>query len=165
MFRKNNGHIDIFDAEYFESCLPKNAKTKEPLWTRQIDKSEYQYLISMNDPNGVMIVLRSSINPVTDISEETGEDSIRMWLVDKDRLPLGHKLNMYTTRKAGWEKRMWTKFSALRRLRKQVGNCAFCSRPRKVYKVKKRSSGHFGEFFARCNCKENSPLIWLNSIP
>lgn len=163
-----DGGVDTFDIEYFESVLPKRISDDKPLWEREdvpaLNGGEVTYRIRMGDPQGVHIRLRSSINASTGLSDPTGQNSIRMWLADDHNRPLGHKIDEYTTRLPGWEKRMWSKFNKLRNLRREAGDCDVCGHPRYIWKVKKADSEFRGQRFAKCirfpECKKRKP-IWL----
>lgn len=114
MLHTNNGSIDKFDRQYFESILPNNKKTGEPLWTRTAIQGEWVYLIEFGFGQDAFILIRSSVDCYTNLSRETGNDSIRIYIVNSDLKPLLGKTQRWFTRKAGWEKKIWENFSVLR---------------------------------------------------
>ena len=143
MFHSNNGQIDIFDAEYFESKLPKSKKDSSPLWTKQAIKGEWCYLIRFGFKNA-WILVRSSIDTQTNMSRETGQDSIRCYVVDKDNYPLLGKNKRWTTRVAGWESRLWNDLTALRKqfvkYHKMGIVCPKCGKPLKIQTNQKKQN-------------------------
>jgi hypothetical protein len=163
MYKENNGSIDVFDRWYFESILPTGKVTGKKLWSRRENYGEWEYLIDMGDPE-VFIRVRSSVQTATDMSAETGEDSIRAWLVHvrpDGEFPISEKVTRWTTRQAGWEDRLWKIFSLLREWRQAAGDCIECGRPRRIFKVKK-SGVNNGRYFAKCcESDKGSNFVWL----
>lgn len=119
MNKHPQGNIEVFDREYFESILPKNKKTKRRLWEAKVEWGEWVYYIWMNDPHGARIKVRSSIASDTDWSDGSGQNSIRIWLVNQFGKPIQKKKQAYVTRRLGWEKRMWKLFSEIRQERQK----------------------------------------------
>lgn len=162
MHKENNGSIDIFDREYFESVLPVGKKTGKLLWRRDAVGGEWQYIIDMGDPE-VFICVRSSVDSGTDMSASTGQDSIRAWLLhrrDDGDYPLSVKVTKWTTRQAGWESRLWDILSQLREWRKTAGNCVECGKPRRIFKVKNGGRNQ-GRVFARCCNSNRENFVWI----
>jgi len=143
--------VEIFTKEEFEKALPINKNTGEPMWrnARIIEGGEYCYLIDVDDE--VAIMVRSSIDR-SGISAESGQDSIRCWLVRKmpcgGTAPLGSKVSRWTTRIPGWQDRMTEVIRTLWSWRKKAGNC--CGEPRHILKVKVDTPNK-GRIFTKCN--------------
>lgn len=100
----------------------------------------------------VKILIRSSIDS-SKVSADTGEDSIRVFLVDEYNRPMGSKLNRWTTRKIGWEERV------KQLLRQFVKLCLASGADQggiKIFKCKQ------GENKGRLFCKRGDNFIaWL----
>lgn len=155
---RHNGRIEVFDRDYFESKLPRRRGNGQPLWERRADKGEWCYLVEMGSPEGVKILIRSSVSTEWGWSRDTGKDSIRLYLVDKQGQPVSVKLARWVTRVRGWETRMLAQMSEIRKLQQSAGACPHCNAPRKIFKVKK-SGKNQGKLFAKCDC-DNS-FKWL----
>jgi len=173
--------IDIFTTEEFENALPRDKSTNEPLWIKLgCISGEYSYLIPIDDK--VSIMVRSSISK-SGTSADTGDDSIRAWLVTYETIekitgvvyrnfkPLGSKVSEYTTRVPGWGKRLVSNENSvvrtLWRWRKKAGDCKHCGTPQGVYKVKKNNQNK-GRLFTKCNhpaCAMRSKTFeWLTEV-
>lgn len=163
MYHSSNGSIDVFDREYFESCLPRRKSSDAPLWLRSFQDGEYVYRVSMDDPNKVAIHVSSTVNTETGLSDDTGENSIKLWLVTKQGYPLGHKLVQYITREAGWEQRMLKQMAFLRQRRQRAGNCPICGDPNIILRVVQIANAKHGSVFAKCMGHLNVPWVWLVS--
>lgn len=132
--------IETFTREQFEQALPKSDKFKvEPLG---LVDTEYCYLLKIHEKAAIFI--RSSVGS-NGVSAATGEDSIRCFLVDGKRAPLGSKINKFTTRKPGWGERLKDNCRYLIRLHWAAG---FDSRgePAKIFKVTKEGPNK-GRYF------------------
>lgn len=92
--------IERFTKEQFEAALPKSGRF--PIIPLEIVNGEYCWKMIVGE---VGIIIRSSIDS-SRISARTGEDSIRVYLVDKQGRPLGSKITKWTTRKPGWQERL-----------------------------------------------------------
>lgn len=138
--KRNNGRIDVFTRDYFESVLPANKRTGGKLWERVSVKGEWCYLVEMGYGNEAKIMIRSSVSSSTGQSRGTGQDSIRTYVVDPDTLkPLMGKTKRWTTRKRGWEGRLWTDLSELREQFGQVYSklhCPKCGKLLPIYENK-----------------------------
>ena len=148
MFHSNNGQIDLFDTEYFESILPKNKRTNKPLWTKTADKGEFVYLVEFGFGQDAFILIRSSIDNYTDMSRTTGKDSIRSYVVDKELKPILGKNKRWTTRVKNWENRLWNDLSELRKQFTKVYNqgikCPDCGKLLRIQTNKQK------ETFIKC---------------
>src|SRR5688572_449905 len=108
--------IETFTQEEFEAALPRHKVTQKPLWTYEgFNMGEHCYSVFVDDKTKIYV--RSSID-ATGKSADTGEDSIRTFLVDKNNKGLGSKISKWTTRKPGWDKRMLENCRYLIRLRR-----------------------------------------------
>lgn len=103
--------IEQFTIQEFENSLPDDAMPQG------LQSGEFGFEIPLPHAR---IVIRSSIGP-DGLSAGTGQDSIRLWvevkMSDGKYKPL-KKLDAYTTRVKGWQKRMNDKIEQLR----QKGN-------------------------------------------
>jgi len=163
--------IDQFTREEFENVLPVNKTTGEKMWKPLgIIQGEYSYLMPVDDQVGIMI--RSSIGN-SGISADSGDDSLRAWLVtykEIDKItgaititkPLGGKVSKWTTRVSGWEERFISgKESIIRTLwwwRKRAGDCPHCGKPKGVFKVKKEGPNK-GRVFSKC--RDHNYFQWI----
>lgn len=165
--------VDKFTVEDFENALPVDKNTHSPLWKRLgIINNEYCYLLPVDDQVGIMI--RSSISR-SGVSADSGEDSIRAWLVEYNEVEkitgkkvlivgksLGSKVSRWTTRVTGWQDRLINNddsvIRTLWRWRKMAGDCSHCGKPKKVFKVNKHSANR-GRIFAKC--PEHNEFVWL----
>lgn len=155
--------VEIFNRQQFEDALPKHKITNEKLWTAAgFSLGEFTYLLPVKE--GVSIMIRSSIG-ASGVSAESGEDSIRMWLVNPDSLaPLGPKVSNYITRVPGWQTRMIAQLRLLYTLANRIRPCA-CGGSVQIFKVKKLGPNTDKLFLAcnggRPNCQV-SPFEWLS---
>lgn len=109
--------VDVFSKEQFEKALPTKADGS-PLWEYVgIIQNEHVYQMKVNGTNK-RICIRSSVAGNTDMSAPSGGDSIRLWVeyYYKDEWRPLKKLDSYTKRTPGWEKRMVTKLRKLWKL-------------------------------------------------
>lgn len=142
--------IDIFTQKEFEAALPAGYWE----YTGFVE-GEHTYGIKVAE--GICITIRSSVGR-DGMSADTGEDSIRAWLIRCDGSPLGSKVSKYTTRLPGWEKRLLEVLRALWGMAQKAGYCDKCHQPRGVFKVKKAGPTK-GKLFAKCaNC---NTFEWL----
>lgn len=133
--------VQIFSRQQFEDALPEGH------WLYSgFDAGEHTYQIKITDD--IFITIRSSVGQ-SGYSADTGEDSIRCWLVDGNGKPLGSKVSKYITRVPGWEKRLLETLRGLWEMARLSGYCPHCQTVRGVYKVKKGKNT--GKLFARCN--------------
>lgn len=154
--------VETFNRYQFQKALPKNKNTGEQMWqyAGQI-KGEEVYYVNTAQPD-VFIMVRSSVRGATGWSADSGEDSIRCYLINKDGKPMGSKVNRWTTRMPGWEKRLTEVLRTLYGWTIKSGRCA-CGEPKAIFKVKKSGSNK-GRVFADCPKKENkckNQFVWL----
>lgn len=151
--------IDHFTQKEFEEALPKHKDTKLPMCQCiGMEGGELTYFMPIDDFTG--IIIRSSIDG-SGHSADTGDDSIRAWLVDAKRNPLGSKVSKYTNRLPGWNKRLVEVLRTLWKWRKEAGNCPQCHNPMKIFKIKKAGPNK-GKVFTKCDVCEQAhrPSGW-----
>jgi hypothetical protein len=103
------------------------------------------YQIPINDD--IFIHIRSSIG-TNGVAADTGQDSIRCWLVDGNGKPLGSKVNKWTTRVTGWDKRLTEVLRTLWEWARKAGYCESCNVPMGVYKSKTKKNPD--RIFSKC---------------
>jgi DNA helicase-2/ATP-dependent DNA helicase PcrA len=108
--------VETFTREEFEAALPTRNGSDEPLWQYAgLVEGEHTYHIPVEGTNK-RIVIRSSVGR-DGVSAESGADSIRLWVeyywakIDDWRALA--KLDRWTTRVSGWERRMTEKLREL----------------------------------------------------
>lgn len=149
-----------FSRVEFEAALPTHKETKVPLWVSLgLDHGEWAYLLPVNENAAIMI--RSSVDH-TGFAASTGQDSIRMWLVNpEDKTPVASKLSSYTTRVPGWQKRLVDNLRKLYTLGRMIKPCS-CGGMIKILKVVKDTPNK-GLWFSscsdwKCNISRFTPL-------
>jgi hypothetical protein len=149
--------IERFSKERFESALPTNKVTGEPLWVYDgLQAGEHCYKIPV--AGKVVIYVRSTVRE-DGFAADTACDSIRCWLVDMNFNPLGNKTQKYITRVKGWNDRMIKALRTLWKLGKSISApCSRCGGQRSVYKVMKDGPNQ-GRFFTTCPTCEG--FDWL----
>jgi hypothetical protein len=129
--------IERFTREQFEEALAGFAPQFEYVGAQD---NEECYIVPVNAL--ARIFIRSSVNPFSGIAEDTGDDSIRLWIqvyrpFFKNASELrwqacGKKVDAWTTRIPGWEGRMEKKFRTLweraAQVHKQAPVCPDCGR-------------------------------------
>lgn len=150
-----------FSKEQFEAALPVNKNTGKALWTSLgLDKGEYTYIMPIKNGSvkRVAIMIRSSVD-ISGFAAGTGQDSIRLWLVNSETFkPLGKKVDAYTTRVKGWEQRMNDKLHLLYAQGLKMHNCPKCNDG-----VMVERKGKYGTFYGCSNypsCKHT-----MNALP
>ncbi len=133
---------DVFSKSQFESALPNTDKFQ---WKYEgFIQNEHCYSIPA-DPNGKSkVFIRSSIGS-NGFAALTGEDSIRVFLVDKDGNSLGSKISKWTTRVKGWEDRLKKVIKELILLRSRAGDDS-AGNPLPIFKCGKEGPNK-GRFF------------------
>lgn len=147
--------VEIFTREQFESALPKHKTTQSPLWQfAGQETGEYVYAIPvLNKHLAMKIMIRSSISTATDLSADTSQDSIRVWLVDAvTSLPMSAKLRAYTTREKGWQGRLVALLRDQYKIAMRLTPCGVCGKVRHAYKTKKAGENK-GRLFQACYCQ------------
>lgn len=156
--------IDHFTKQQFEDALPRRKGTTQPMCRcAGLLDGEYTYIMPVcGEESKVAIEIRSSIG-TGGVSADTGENSIRAWLVwfDSDAKswkPLGSKTQKYVTRLPGWQDRLASMLRTLYGWRLKAGNCPTCGKPKGIFKVTKAGANH-GRVFAKC--QEHNGFSWL----
>ena len=98
-------------------------------------------------PGEVSVKVYSSIDPITGVCRESGDDSIRLVMVGHKGKPLG-KIDNYTTRIAGWEERLKNKFRIMWKIAQTLPRCPKCHHV--VGWNVCKSGQNKGRMFARC---------------
>lgn len=143
------------------------SEFEDALTNSQIDKSiklweyvgflqgEHCYKIRVNER--VSILIRSSIEK-DGYAADTGENSIRLWLVNStDNKPLAKSVDAYTQRVIGWEARLKEKIREVYNTGVSMVNCPKCSG------VMIERKGAYGKFYGCSNypnCKHT-----MKSLP
>ena len=154
--------VDIFTKAQFEAALPQHKENSEPLWEEKgLIQGEWTYLINFDHPLGHQIEVRSSVRSDGQ-SAGTGQDSSRLWLVDKEGNLLGSKLSKYVTRVPGWGERLMEQLRTLAKLGKKLETCS-CGKNQVAFKVKKPGPNK-GRFFKTCSEREckRTEFEWLD---
>lgn len=148
--------IERFTVEEFENALPSETMAQG------LQSGEFGYEIPLPHAR---IVIRSSIGP-NGISADTGKDSIRLWvevrMSDGKYKPL-KKLDAYTTRVTGWQKRMNDKIEQLR----QKGNlftsdCPICPDCGNGWPAISQSTKNPNRPFV--SCRNHNYFKWIDEI-
>src|SRR5512146_3218486 len=88
--------IERFTLDDFIAALPPQAQNLG------IDKGEYSFKLDLGRGK---IIIRSSIDS-SGIAMALGQNSIRVNLLDENGKPLTENVKDWTTREAGWQKRL-----------------------------------------------------------
>jgi hypothetical protein len=99
----------------------------------------------------------SSIDPRSGIARDTGEDSIRLVLFNRQDKPLC-KLGHYVTRVPGWQRRLRAKARELWGIARRLPRC---TKGHKAQLCKCRSGQNVGRVFAKCWI-DNEWLGWFD---
>lgn len=149
--------ISTFTREQFESALPSDKFTNRPLWS-YIGVIDGEHTYKVEAVNGCSITVRSSIHE-DGYSAETGEDSIRCWLVeDSTGRPMAPKVARWITRVNGWEGRLVETLRYLYRLSWELHVCLDCRMLKSAKRVSK-SGPNKGRVFQ--SCREHGSFEWL----
>jgi hypothetical protein len=139
--------IELFSKLQFENALPKGY------WTYSgLIEGEHTYKIQITPD--IFITIRSSVGS-NDWSAETGEDSIRAWLITHNNRVLSVKTQKWVTRSKGWDKRLLDMLRKLWELARVSGYCKTCNIPRSIFKAKKNK-----KLFCQCT-KCNNSFEWI----
>lgn len=118
--------VESFNQEQFENALPRGSKDNEPLFVFIGDVDGELCWAWCMPHTPLRLLVRSSIDPYTNQSADTGEDSIRLIIqryVEEKWISIGKGPDAYTTRVKGWELRLKKKikevfYSKLKRVTK-----------------------------------------------
>lgn len=152
--------VEIFNKETFEAALPKLKGTELPAWKCVgLNAGEYTYLIGLGE-KPAKILVRSSVDQ-TGWSRATGEDSIRVYVVDAQMRPLSGKVHRWTTRLPGWQERMNDIIRFLAEMAVKICPCPRCNEDLlRLNKVKKEGPNK-GRWFLACR-NNNCYFEWLS---
>lgn len=160
--------VEIFTKQDFEEkALPYHKETNAPLWKYiGIRGGEHAYLVLLPE-NNIGIEVRSSVHE-SGKSAETGQDSIRCWLVDRfSGQPMGSKIGRWTTRLPGWGERTKEVIRQLWAMGTLLVPCPSCKASPTVdtrlrcFKVKKEGPNK-GRLFLRCSMDKCQHFEWVN---
>ena len=152
--------IERFSVADFKAALPKSALCEG------MEYGELAYVVQVND--FARIKIRSSIDE-SGYAASTGQDSIRLWLeVQCGQSPpvwrALKKQGEYTTRVAGWQKRMNEKMHVLIemgvRVKRMIPVCEECGQAQTAWFVKKDGPNN-GRPMSKC-FKHNKGFTWLD---
>ena len=136
--------IDQFTKQKFEDALP--VHNERQLWKPVgMIQGEECYRISIT--TDIFIHIRSSVDS-SGYAADSGQDSIRCWLVNKTDKPLGSKVYKWTTRVPGWEKRLTDVLRTLWSWARDAGYCETCHISMGVYKSKTKKNP--SRIFSKC---------------
>lgn len=142
-----------FSIEQFESVLPSGFISEG------IIAGEYTYRIQVPD-KPVYIEIRSSID-VTGFTADTGEDSIRLVLKSNGK-PIAKKVDAWTTRAPGWERRLREKIDFLLNKASNMIVCPGCGN------IMLERDGKYGKFWG-CSkyplCKKTLTATQVKNQP
>jgi hypothetical protein len=148
-----------FSKEQFEAALPVDKESGKALWQYVgFEKGEHVYKMPIKNGNlkRVAILIRSSVKK-DGYAAGTGNDSIRLWLVNSETgKPLGKKVDAYTQRTAGWERRMNDKLCQLHERGLHMHDCPKCSSGVMVERHGKHGKFYGCSNFPRCRNTMNS---------
>lgn len=152
-----------FSTNQFEDALPVGAAFQS------IQNGERVYNLPVTPHAHIFI--RSSIGP-NGFANDTGEDSIRMWIEvlredgTRQSLAKNEDLSRYTTRVSGWEMRMNDKLEELvkvaSRIQKPISVCPDCGKP-KWLNITKKEGPNKGRPFASCANRGHNTFEWMDS--
>ena len=125
-----------FTRNEFEKALTEMSKTGKQLWEYVgVIKGEHVYRIpvmrskslsEVGTPTGLFVMINSSVSSWTNVADGSGENSIRIWVVDSDGNPMFKKEDAWTTRVRGWQNRMREKIHEQYRKALSCKRCPKC---------------------------------------
>lgn len=158
--------IDIYTKARFEFELENMCHKHKINWDENVKTvKEYEYIYEIHVPGtAVSMIVRSSVNPFSGLAHSSGDDSIRVYLIDElNDTPLMGKLQRWITRLPGWERRMGVHFDDFVKFAKMVQVCDFCHWQEHIYKVKKEGPNK-GRFFKKCHCENSFEWITTDTL-
>src|SRR3990167_8323814 len=149
--------VDQFTLDQFQSALDYTF----PGQYARVGVKDGEWVFRVYCDPLVAVEVRSSVHS-NGLSAAAGQDSIRLWLVvSHDGKPLAPKIDTYTTRVAGWERRMAEKMEWLRAVRISAGNCPDCGRPKQVFRSTTEKNPN--RLFAKCLAHNH--FAWVEPQP
>lgn len=160
---KQRKGVEIFDKATFEKALPMKKDNSGPAWVcGGLEMGEYVYYIPLGTPDKPLpaqVIVRSSVDK-TGWSRATGEDSIRIYVVDREGRPLSGKANRWTTRLPGWQERMTEIIRFMAEMAVKIDTCPKCHKElTRLNKVKKEGPNK-GRWFISCRAC-NDHFEWM----
>jgi hypothetical protein len=163
---KTRPQVEIFDKATFEAALPQKKDGSGPAWVYGgFNIGEHVYLIPLDLPGKArpaQILIRSSVD-ATGWSRATGEDSIRIYAVDKDQRPLSGKANRWTTRLPGWQDRMMENVRLMAKMAVKLDTCPKCGRGITRLMKTKKPGPNKGRWFISCRAC-NDHFEWASEV-
>lgn len=149
--------LDQFTAAITAICIKLTASgSTVDFKHRGIVDGEHTFDINLDWQ--VAIRVRSSIGR-SGIADEAGEDSIRLWVINRATEQQISKMDgLYVTRVAGWQVRLQNQVANLRLLRGLSGDCGICDTPLFVYRST-TDNDNKGRLF--CACFKHKVFHWL----
>lgn len=138
--------MEQFTKERFDTVMRNAAAYFGLTLDEDLPDSEYIYRLRIDDE--VYIKVRSSISPITGLSDKSGKDSIRLYLMNGYQV-IG-RYDTFTQRVPGWESRIMDKIGGLLHYYQESGRCKKCNGILQIYKVVDKSKPTYGNHFARC---------------
>lgn len=143
--------VERFTKQQFEVALPMRGG--QPIWSGLgVRDGEWVYAVPLGDH--ARIVVRSSVG-TNGVAKDTGEDSIRMWAEVRTEVNTWKavaKLDAWTTRVSGWQRRMHDKLEELRAkigsVKQPIPVCQSCKKVQGVWVIK--SGKHEGRLGSKC---------------
>lgn len=139
-----------FSRQEFEDAL-----SELPWENNGFRNGEYTYLVRIPNKR-IAVLIRSSIKQ-DGFAALSGDDSIRLVLINTEtEHPLAEKIDAWTQRTVGWQKRMIEKIKMLYKKGTEMSNCPVCNTG-----VMVKKEGKFGVFYGCSNypsCKHTSKI-------
>lgn len=155
--------VESFSKAEFEVALPMKRDGSGPAWVYGgLSLGEHVYFLplgSAEKPLPAQILIRSSVDQ-TGWSRATGEDSIRVYVVDRNGKPLSGKEYRWTTRLPGWQQRMTDLIRFMAEMAVKIGSCPKCKTSLTRLNKVKKAGPNKGRWFLSCwDCKNH--FAWL----
>ena len=152
--------IDQFTKKDFENAL-ENISFHHKLHWKDVkvnnNLGEYIYRIPM--PNGLVVVIHSSISPRTNLADESGENSIRVWIQNPLTLkPVLPKFQNWITRVLGWDQRLEQMIVKFMEYTENIEFCNHCKQYEQIFTVRKEGKNK-GRLFKTCGCPDE--FTWI----
>lgn len=158
---------DIFSREQFEAALPVDKETGERLWEPvDLAFSEYTYGLPVSDH--AVILITSSIRKGNELCDDTGDNSIRAWIVDASDFskPLAAKLVRWTARTRNWRVNLSNLLRELWKLAMLIEPCPTCGGPTRISVAKNGKPENAGRRFVSCTdrAKCGKFITWVDEV-
>lgn len=149
-----------FSIQEFDSAMTSALKGTGLVWEHSgYFGGEMRYGIQVKKDPVVWVLVNSSIQR-DGYAADTGENSIRVWMVDDDGAPLGNKTQAYITRVPGWQERLANTLADVIDMANAVDYCPVCQDIQKVFVAKQGDNR--GRAFRKCG--SGCVFQWLDEI-